>query len=507
MILGGHFLKLSDLLIYDYIIIQCHDNPDGDSISSGYALYEYFKNKDKNVRLVYGGRFRITKPNLIKMIEELNIPIEYVDELIVGDNEVLITVDCQYGAGNVKRFPAKNIAIIDHHQQEIYDVTMTEIKPYLGSCATVVWQMLLDEGFDVNQYKNVATALYYGLFTDTNSFVEIYHPLDKDLQDHVEYDINLIRKLKNANFTLRDIEIAGMALIRYSYIDDYRCAIFKAHPCDPNILGFISDLALQVDVIDTCVVYNETNVGVYFSVRSCIREVMASEMAAFLAEGIGSGGGNMDKAGGFIHEEKFDRQYPGMNKDGYLHNRIKAYFDSFDIIYHNNNNLDIERMVLYKKKNLTLGFVPVAEVFKEGTPLLVRSIKGDIETVSSPDTYFMIGITGEVYPISKEKFSKSYKVIDGPFQLKNVEYFPKVKNRKTGQTIDLRAYVKACISTKEIFVYAQPLAKNTKVFTKWDSSKYMSGKVNDYIAIRQDDIEDVYIIENSIFNATYQRIS
>ncbi|WP_341876490.1 DHH family phosphoesterase [Defluviitalea saccharophila] len=500
-------MKLSDLLIYENIFIQCHDNPDADAISSGYGLYEYFKSKEKNVKLIYGGRFKVTKPNLIKMIEELNIPIKYVDQLTVGDHGVLITVDCQYGAGNVTKFDAKNIAIIDHHQQEIYDVAMSEIRSYLGSCATLVWQMLLDEEFDVNQYKNVATALYYGLFTDTNSFIEIHHPLDKDLRDNIEYDINLIRKLKNANFTLQDIEIAGIALIRYSYIDDYRCAIFKAHPCDPNILGFISDLALQVDAIDTCVVYNETNVGVKFSVRSCIREVMASEMAAFLAEGIGSGGGHMDKAGGFIHEAKFDRQYPGMNKDGYLHNRIKAYFDSFDIIYHNDNNLDIERMSLYKKKNLVLGFVPAVEVFKEGTPLLIRTIEGDIDIVSSQNVYIMIGIKGEVYPISKEKFNKSYKIVEEPFNLKNVEYFPTVKNRETGQSVDLRAYAKACISTGEVYIYAQPLLKNTKVFTKWDPTKYMSGKTNDYIAVRQDDIEDVYIIENSIFNATYQKIS
>ena len=169
-------MKLSDLLIYENIFIQCHDNPDADAISSGYGLYEYFKSKEKNVKLIYGGRFKVTKPNLIKMIEELNIPIKYVDQLTVGDHGVLITVDCQYGAGNVTKFDAKNIAIIDHHQQEIYDVAMSEIRSYLGSCATLVWQMLLDEEFDVNQYKNVATALYYGLFTDTNSFIEIHHP-------------------------------------------------------------------------------------------------------------------------------------------------------------------------------------------------------------------------------------------------------------------------------------------------------------------------------------------
>ena len=30
--------------------------------------------------------------------------------------------------------------------------------------------------------------------------------------------------------------------------DDF--SVFEAEPCDPNVLGFISDLALQVDNID-----------------------------------------------------------------------------------------------------------------------------------------------------------------------------------------------------------------------------------------------------------------
>lgn len=88
------------------------------------------------------------------------------------------------------------MAIIDHHQQEIYDVAQAEIRSYLGSCSTLVWRMLLDEGFKVNDYKDVATALYYGLFTDTNSFIEIHHPLDKDLRDNIYYDASLIRILK-----------------------------------------------------------------------------------------------------------------------------------------------------------------------------------------------------------------------------------------------------------------------------------------------------------------------
>ena len=86
-------MKLKQLLDYNNIVIQCHDAPDGDAIASGFALYSYFKFHNKTVRLVYSGRMEITKPNLLLMIEHLNIPIEYVVELHC--KELLITVDSQ----------------------------------------------------------------------------------------------------------------------------------------------------------------------------------------------------------------------------------------------------------------------------------------------------------------------------------------------------------------------------------------------------------------------------
>ena len=69
-------MKLSSLLNYDEIIVQCHDNPDADAIASGYGVYTYLKMHGKKVRLVYGGRNVIRKSNLVMMVKELEIPIE-----------------------------------------------------------------------------------------------------------------------------------------------------------------------------------------------------------------------------------------------------------------------------------------------------------------------------------------------------------------------------------------------------------------------------------------------
>jgi len=243
-------MKLKDLLQFNSIVIQCHDNPDADAIACGFGVYSYLRNKGKNPRLIYGGENLIQKANLCLMIQMLDIPIEHVSRLEAP--ELLLTVDCQYGEGNVTPFPAKNVAIIDHHQPSVSLPAFCEIRSNLGSCSTLIWDMLREEDVNINENKSLATALYYGLLTDTNNFTEISHPLDKDLRDDSLFDQALITRFRNTNLSLAELVIAGKALIDYRYNETYRFSVVQAEPCDPNILGMISDLVLEVDVVDTC---------------------------------------------------------------------------------------------------------------------------------------------------------------------------------------------------------------------------------------------------------------
>ena len=71
---------------------------------------------------------------------------------------------------------------------------------------------------------------------------------------------------------LKELELSGIAMIRYNYNADHHFAVIRSQPCDPNILGLISDFLLQVDEINTCVVYNEGVDGYKMSVRSCVKE-------------------------------------------------------------------------------------------------------------------------------------------------------------------------------------------------------------------------------------------
>ena len=499
-------MKLSNLEKFNEIVSQMHVNPDADAVGSGYALYRYFKSRGKKVRLVYGGREKIKKSNMLLLLKELEIPAEYIkNPEDLGIPELLLTVDCQYGEGNVSHFEAGHIAMIDHHDTARSSDDMVEIRSHIVSCSTVCFDMLTQEGYDVNADLGVSTALYYGLFMDSNELSEIRHPLERDMIEFLNVDKGLINKITHANFTMDELETAALAMIRFSYDENKRLSIVKSKPCDPNILGLVGDMVLQVDSIDVCIIFNQCPGGYKLSVRSCDVEVGANDLAEYLTEDIGNGGGHIDKAGGFINEKNYVDIYDDMVIESYIFNRVEKYYDSFDVVYARNAFDSPDGFELYQKKPYTYGYVKSTDLFESGTEYRIRTYEGDVRVISDDDIYLIIGYMGEVYPIEKDPFYKKYKAGEDKFY-RTFEYAPSVRSMKDDRNYEIMPYAKECVCRDDAKIYARPLRKATKVFTKWDYEKYMYGKPGDYICYTYDDEHDIYVIKRDVFIETYAKV-
>ena len=511
-------MKLSQLLDFNNIVVQCHNNPDADTLASGLAVYKYLKSKKKNVVLIYGGNFEVSKSNLTLMMKDLQIRAHYVryqeqlSELLGLNNDdlpdLLVTVDSQYGEGNIQKFEAKQIAIIDHHQVSNPLPKLSEVRSYQASCSTVVWDLLRQENFPVDSDVNLSTALYYGLLTDSNNFSELHHPLDLDMRDYLKYSNAEITKFKNSNISQQELKIAGIALLGSEYYQDNHYSIVKTDPCDPNILGIISDMLLEVDDVECCLVYSIHEGGIKISVRSCIKEVKANELAKFICDGLGDGGGHRIKAGGSIRRSLLEKQevdYSASSIQQFFRTRMQEYFMDNEIIYAYQYKADISKMDLYSKRNFNLGYVRGTDVVEAGTKATIRTMEGDVDVDIAEDTIIMIGIRGEIYPTTLSAFEKGYESIEGAYEYPG-EYQPSVRNIESGVSVQILPYAKRCKSTGKSKIYAKELTGRTKIFTRWDPENYYLGKPGDYVAVPEQDASDVYIIERDIFNKTYERI-
>ena len=500
-------MKLEQLLAFERIAIQCHDNPDADAIAAGFGLHAYFKAKGKDVVFFYSGRNAIAKPNLVKMLHLLQIPLEHRPQPAAWQG-LLVTVDCQYGAGNVTKVAADQVAVIDHHIQECTPPALHDIRPYLGSCSTLVWKLLEDAGFSID--LPLSTALYYGLFSDTNGFSEVSHPLDRDLRDFLAVNERVIKTLKNSNLSIDDLALASAALKDLNYHEKEHFALISVRPCDPNILGFVSDLAMQVDGVDMAVVYSEVSGGIKFSVRTVVRESRASDIAVWLtANGLGSGGGHAEKAGGYISAQNFTEHCPGMTPVQYFEMRLRQYLKAYTIIDCNDAasyaHIDTGSMQIFEKLPLRLAYVRCAEVFPDQTNLHIRMPEGDISLKATADTYLMIGRQGEVYPIERQKFHATYADVEGPV-LMEFSYTPAVLDRDRGTRVPLDTIAKACVSIGGGVVKAAPLHGGIKLFTRWDTDNYVKGEVGDWLVMRDDDTTDLYIITGEVFHRLYRSL-
>ena len=62
---------------------------------------------------------------------------------------------------------------------------------------------------------------------------------------------------------------------------------------------------------------------------------------------------------------------------------------------------------------------------------------------------------------------------------------------------------KTCVSEGGNKILAMPIYTTTKVFTKWNGDEYLKGEPGDYLAAKESDTDDIYIINKDIFIQTY----
>ena len=505
-------MRLEDLLIFHDIVIQCHNNPDADAIASGFGVYRYLKSKGIAPRLIYGGDTAIQKSNLVLMTEILEIPIEHVRNL--PEAELLLCVDCQYGGGNVARFPAKMAAVIDHHKQEVEFPVLREVRDRYGSCSTIVWDMLREAGYAVEADERLATALYYGLFMDTGKMQELGHPKDRDLRDELEFccDKSLLLRLQNCNLSGEELRIAGRALSRCEYMPEYRFALAEAESCDPNILGIISDMLLEADIVDTCVAFCILEYCAKLSVRSCTSETKANELARYLTEGVGSGGGHAQKAGGSMGLAELKRICGSSIPDGavqaLVRRRAAAYFENQSIMHSETSQVpDLTGEPLYQMRRQPIGYIKGTDFYPEGTEVCIRTLEGDFTFDVKADTYFLFGANSEVYRVDEEDFLARYDLIGRPYVFRG-EYAPSV-HQKIAATSGLEAKplasrVRTCIPKADALIHGREIkAGRVKVFRSWDKDNYMLGLPGDWLAVRAENPTDCFIVDRENFFQNY----
>lgn len=289
-------------LIKDHrVFIQTHNFPDPDAIASAFALQYFLKQYGVSSCICHHGNIERTSTEA--MVTLLGIDMTRANELDdITDEDYIITIDSQKGNSNLLDLPGEEVVCIDHHP--IFNsgyYRFTDIRR-VGSCSTIIADYYRENGIEMPE--KVATALLYGLKTDTMDFTRGVTAFDIEIFAYLFglADNSLIRKLQASTFRYDELDafIASMVSMKiengvaYSFID---------FDCTDSFVAIVSDFILSLDTVFFSVVYSSRGSGLKFSVRSEIDKLDAGVITANALSSVGNGGGHNCMAGGYAEKE------------------------------------------------------------------------------------------------------------------------------------------------------------------------------------------------------------
>lgn len=149
------------------ILILTHNDPDPDAIASAVAL-QWLLREQAGVEshVMYKGI--VGRAENKALVRYLRYPLRLLTEAEGSPSLPVALVDTQPGAGNNALSPTSQVVIVfDHHplREETAAVTFADVRPNVGATSTILTEYC--QAADVELPPAIATALFYGIKTDT----------------------------------------------------------------------------------------------------------------------------------------------------------------------------------------------------------------------------------------------------------------------------------------------------------------------------------------------------
>jgi len=276
------------------VLLLLQYDPDPDAIASALAMRTLLGRNKLSAPIASFGK--VTRPENLAMLQFLEIEVIQIraEELHEYDRIVLLDVQPSHFR---EELPAVHV-IIDHHpENESVDCLFKDIRPHYGATSTILQEYL--HAGDVKITKKLATALLYGIKTDTLLLER--EAIENDLRAYSSLypmaNRRLIRRMERPQLPKQDLSVLSKAFQKPSIVDD----VIYVHLDDlsrEDIVPYIADFCLEVEGIEWAVVSGIHDNKVVISVRNYGTTRSAGEVlrAAFSEHGSAGGHRSMAKA-------------------------------------------------------------------------------------------------------------------------------------------------------------------------------------------------------------------
>jgi nanoRNase/pAp phosphatase (c-di-AMP/oligoRNAs hydrolase) len=278
--------------------IIVHDNPDPDAIGGALALRDMAESVGKPADILYYGP--IGHQETRAFINLLSVPMRQITNAALPEYDVLSLIDCNTPGRNNSLPPSTHVnIIIDHHapleENGISTADFVDIRPDVGATSTIMTRYVQELDFEIS--SNLATALLYGIRTDTSEFKRNTSAVDLTsaafLHGFAEQD--LLAQIETPSMSLETMDVLGEA-IRSKKIEGSYLISDVGFIHDRDTLPQAADHLLKLEGINTVLVFGMTEDKIHLSARSKDIRMNIGEVIQRAFGDIGSAGGHQRMA-------------------------------------------------------------------------------------------------------------------------------------------------------------------------------------------------------------------
>jgi nanoRNase/pAp phosphatase (c-di-AMP/oligoRNAs hydrolase) len=294
-------------------LVHLQHNPDPDALASAVGVQHLLK-RVLGIEAVLAYTGIVGRAENRALLRWLKIQIVPAYKIDYAQHDFLVVVDTHPGAGTCRLPPGVTpTVVIDHHptRQPFAGVALTLLDPDYGSTSTMVGALMLENGIAID--ARVATALVYGIRTDTQDLARGGGPRDEAVYQRVFAlaDKRLLGKIERARVTQEYFQILENGL-RRAQITDFAVSTYVGPISYGDAVAEIADLVFRLEGTKWALVAGFNEGTLYFSLRALQAEgVDAGAVAREIAQGHGGGhetyaGGQVPVAKGVDPREQFE---------------------------------------------------------------------------------------------------------------------------------------------------------------------------------------------------------
>jgi nanoRNase/pAp phosphatase (c-di-AMP/oligoRNAs hydrolase) len=296
------------------VLILTHDSPDPDALASGKGLAFLLKNAWKiDSRLKYSGL--VARAENQAMLNLLTPDWEHINgSLDINSFSAVVLVDTQPTSGN-NSLPENCIPqiVIDHHQpirEALKNVRYVDVRPKIGATTTMIFQYMMAAKIEPD--PALATAMFYGLQTDTRGLARGASPVDEKVY------MRLLRLLDRKK--LIQVEQAGLSReyfrafsqgLQATRVFGKAVYAYLGGIHRPDFPAEMADILIRLESARVAMCMGYHGQTMYLSLRTePLSEQDAGIIAQRLVIGLGKAGGHGTLAGGQI--KLTEREIPNL---------------------------------------------------------------------------------------------------------------------------------------------------------------------------------------------------